>query len=235
MRIRINHVSKSYLDATRELQVLRDVTCEIPSGAAVAIVGRSGVGKSTMLQVLGGLDQPSSGEVLYDDLSITALSEVERTRFRGRNVGFVFQFHHLLPEFSALENVAMPLLIAGERESVALGRARDLLERVGLAERLTHRPSQLSGGEQQRVAIARALSPHPAVLLADEATGNLDLETGRVIQEVLRAEQRAEQCTMVLVTHNVELAAAMDMVFEMKPGGDLVLQPSRGGTGGAPL
>ncbi len=228
MRVRINHVSKSYHDATRELEVLRDVTCDIPSGAAIAIVGRSGVGKSTMLQVLGGLDQPSSGEVLYDDVSITALSEVDRTLFRGRHVGFVFQFHHLLPEFTALENVAMPLRIAGQGEALAHRRARELLVRVGLEDRLQHRPGQLSGGEAQRVSIARALAPHPAVLLADEATGNLDLETGKVVQEVLRAEQQSERCTMILVTHNVELAASMDMVFEMEPGGALV--PREGAT-----
>lgn len=223
MKIEMRNVSKHYQDATRRLSVLEQVSCELPSGAAIAIIGRSGVGKSTMLQILGGLDQPSSGEVLFDGHSITRMTERERTWFRGCYVGFVFQFHHLLPEFTALENVTMPLLILGRHREEADARARELLDRVGLSDRLTHRPSELSGGEQQRVAIARALAPQPAVLLADEATGNLDFETGRAIQELLRHEQRKARCTMILVTHNTELARSMDMVFEMVPGGNLTL------------
>jgi lipoprotein-releasing system ATP-binding protein len=177
-----------------------------------------------MLQILGGLDQPSAGDVLFDGCNITRMSERERTWFRGCHVGFVFQFHHLLPEFTALENVTMPLLILGRQRAAAEARARELLERVELGGRLTHRPSELSGGEQQRVAIARALASQPSVLLADEATGNLDFETGRAIQELLRQEQRQARCTMILVTHNTELARSMDMVFEMVPGGRLTLR-----------
>jgi lipoprotein-releasing system ATP-binding protein len=143
-------------------------------------------------------------------------------------VGFVFQFHHLLPEFTAVENVAMPLIIAGSNRVDATKRARTMLERVGLSNRMTHRPGQLSGGEQQRVAIARALIGSPSVVLADEATGNLDVDTGRSVQDVLRAVQQEDRCTMILVTHNLELAASMDMVLEMSPGGALAQLASKG-------
>jgi len=175
---------------------------------------------------MGGLDSPTSGEVRYGSLALSLLSEAARTAFRGKNVGFIFQSHHLLPEFSALENVAMPLLIAGEVEKEANQRAAELLERVGLADRATHRPGQLSGGEAQRVAIARALVTRPAVILADEPTGNLDVSTGREVQEVLLAAQRESGATMIVVTHNIDLARNMDTVLEMQPGGALrVLSP----------
>jgi lipoprotein-releasing system ATP-binding protein len=174
------------------------------------------------MHLLGGLDVPSHGRVTYDDQPISDLSSDERAAFRARKVGFIFQFHHLLPEFSALENVAMPLVIGGVSDEEALDVSAHLLGRMGLASRVGHRPSQLSGGEQQRVAIARALVAKPRVVLADEPTGNLDVTTAMEVQSVVLELNRELQNTLIVVTHNHELARSMDLVVEMMPGGQLV-------------
>lgn len=220
-RITLENVRKGYRDAARELVVLSGLTCEFPQDAAVAVMGRSGIGKSTLLHILGGLDRPSAGDVCYDGKSISSLRDEQLSRFRGENVGFVFQFHHLLPEFSALENVAMPLWIRGGADSEAVRRAQEMLEAVGLADRMTHRPSQLSGGEQQRVALARAMVGKPRVLLADEPTGNLDVHTAADIERLLLNMRREQKTTLIIVTHSEELARKMDVVLEMQPGGEL--------------
>jgi lipoprotein-releasing system ATP-binding protein len=222
MRIRAENLSKSYLDADRELTVISELSFVFPERGSVAIIGRSGIGKSTLLHILGGLDVPSSGRVFYDDLVVSQLSSDERAAFRARQIGFIFQFHHLLPEFNARENVAMPLIIAGVSDSEAYLCADDLLSRMGLESRLTHRPAQLSGGEQQRVAIARALIAKPRVVLADEPTGNLDVKTALEVQRVVLELNREIGNTMIVVTHNRELAQSMDLVVEMLPGGELV-------------
>ncbi|MCO6430182.1 MAG: ABC transporter ATP-binding protein [Deltaproteobacteria bacterium] len=221
MQIKVEQLEKKYYDAGGELRVLTGVNCEFPAGKSVAIVGKSGVGKSTLLHLLGGLDHPSAGRVIYGDQDIFSLAPEKLTRFRGANVGFIFQFHHLLPEFDAVENVAMPLTICGAQEGETKARATELLTAVGLSQRLTHRPSQLSGGEQQRVAIARALVTRPRVVLADEPTGNLDYATAGEVQELLTGICRQVGTTLIVVTHNQELAVALDEKYEMGPGGQL--------------
>lgn len=221
MKVRLENLHKSYKDARNELKVIESLTIEFKEGSSNAIVGRSGIGKSTLLHVLGGLDSPNSGTVYYDDVNIFTLNDEKLAKLRGQSVGFVFQFHHLLPEFSALENVAMPLLIAGVTDAEASERARELLTEVGLAERMDHRPGQLSGGEQQRVAISRALVVRPKLLLADEPTGNLDHNTANEIQTLLKNIGLRFNTTLIVVTHNTELANSMDYVYEMAPGGHL--------------
>ena len=221
MRIQITDLHKSYRDADRSLTVIESLTVEFPAGKSVAIVGASGVGKSTLLHLVGGLDRASSGKVFFDDTDITRLSGDALANFRGSHVGFIFQFHHLLPEFTALENVEMPLLIGGWTRSEAADRARELLERVGLAGRVQHRPSELSGGEQQRVAVARAVAASPAVVLADEPTGNLDVESAGEVQRLLLELNQATGGTLIIATHSHDLARSMDVVFEMVPGGYL--------------
>jgi lipoprotein-releasing system ATP-binding protein len=181
----------------------------------LAIVGPSGIGKSTLLHLLGGLDRPDSGSVRVDDRELTHLPADELARFRNRNVGFVFQFHHLLPEFTAAENVAMPGWIGRMNREEALKRAAELLAELGLAERIRHFPNQLSGGEQQRVAIARALLANPVLFLADEPTGNLDLATSEKVFDLMRECHNKRGLTSVIVTHNPELAARCDRIFEM--------------------
>lgn len=203
--IRAEGLCKVYGDSQPTV-VLDHLQLEVHSGEVVAIVGQSGVGKSTLLHILGTLDRPTAGRVFFAGRDVFALSEREQARFRNSEIGFVFQFHHLLPDFSAVENVMMPALIHGMRRSEARERARLLLERVGLAERLEHRPGQLSGGELQRVAIARALVMSPRAVLADEPTGNLDPETAAGVHELLLELNRAHGVTFVLVTHNEELA-----------------------------
>lgn len=222
MQVHIHNLTKSYRDADRELTVIKDVTFSFPERGSVAIIGRSGIGKSTLMHLLGGLDVPSHGAVLYDDLNVSAMSSDERAAFRARKVGFIFQFHHLLPEFSALENVAMPLTIAGVQDEEAWEVSASLLRRLGLEKREGHRPSQLSGGEQQRVAIARALVAKPRVVLADEPTGNLDVATAHEVQSIVLEMNRELQNTLIVVTHSPELARSMDVVVEMRPGGELV-------------
>lgn len=222
MRVEISQLTKKYQDADRELTVINGLTFSFPERESVAIIGRSGTGKSTLMHLLGGLDTPSSGSVRFGDVVISDLSSDERAAFRARNVGFIFQFHHLLPEFNARENVALPMIINGESESEAQRKAGEILEKVGLAHRSTHLPSQLSGGEQQRVAIARALVARPRVILADEPTGNLDIITASEIQKLLISMCKESESTLIIVTHNHELARSMDLVVEMLPGGALV-------------
>lgn len=224
MRVRIQNLSKSYQDADRTLTVIQDLSFDFPERGAVAIIGRSGIGKSTLLHLLGALDTPSTGDIFYDEKRINSMASDERAAFRARHVGFIFQFHHLLPEFSALENVAMPLTITGVSDEEAYGVAASMLERMGLSNRERHLPSQLSGGEQQRVAIARALIAKPRVVLADEPTGNLDVETAMRVQELMLEMNRELQNTFIVVTHNQELARSMDLVVEMIPGGGLTQQ-----------
>ena len=222
MKVSLNNVTKTFLDAGHELTVLNEVNFDFPAGKSIAIVGPSGVGKSTLLNILGGLERPSSGSVKIGSTSLAFLSEERLADFRGKNIGFVFQFHHLLAEFSAIENVAMPLLIAGESESVANSRADDLLDRIGLADRIDHRPGQLSGGEQQRVSVARAVIAKPPLILADEPTGNLDAATAASIRDILTELHKENNSTLVIVTHSLELAESLDLCLEMLPGGELI-------------
>ena len=210
---------KSFVDVGRPLTVLNGIDLTVEPGDRVAIIGASGSGKTTLLQLLGGLDELTSGEVIVNGLSMSDLGDAERGRLRNRALGFVYQFHHLLPEFSALENVAMPLLVRGERIPAAELAAREMLAAVGLAERLEHRPSQLSGGERQRTAVARALVTRPAVVLADEPTGNLDRPTGQRVFELLLELNAQLGTSLVVVTHDPDLAARMDRLFELRDGG----------------
>jgi len=209
-------LSKTYRNAEVPVLVFSGLDLVVEKGEMLAIVGPSGIGKSTLLHLLGGLDRPDSGRVRVDDLDLTSMSNDELARFRNRNVGFVFQFHHLLPEFTAAENVAMPGWIGKMQRDAALKRATALLSELGLTDRQRHYPNQLSGGEQQRVAIARALLPDPVLFLADEPTGNLDLATSEKVFDLMRQCHRKRGLTSIIVTHNPELAARCDRVFEMK-------------------
>ncbi len=211
-------IVKAYPTATGRLEVLRGADLDVAQGEMVAVVGASGVGKSSLLHVLGGLDAFDAGTIRLGDADIHTMTAEAKVRFRNRHVGFVFQFHHLLPEFTALENVEMPLRIAGIPAAERQERAQALLERVGLAGRATHRPSALSGGEQQRVAIARALVANPTVLLADEPTGNLDEETAADLHRLLRDMHGEQGLTSVIVTHNPVLAAACDRILRLEGG-----------------
>jgi lipoprotein-releasing system ATP-binding protein len=201
-----------------ELTVLDGVEIEVAAAEAVAVIGASGAGKSTLLHLLGGLDRPSSGEVLLDGRNLASLPERELAAVRNERIGFVFQFHHLLREFSALENVMMPQLIAGLEPSRAAERARELLEEVGLGARLSHRPSELSGGEQQRVAVARALANRPILLIADEPSGNLDTHTAEQLHDLFFRLRADHGVAMVLATHNRELADRADRILLLKEG-----------------
>lgn len=201
-----------------ELTVLDGVEISVAPGEAVAIVGASGAGKSTLLHLLGGLDRPTSGEVLVGGKSLSTLDERELARIRNDRIGFVFQFHHLLREFTALENVMMPLVIAGESRKVAEDRARELLDSVGLGKRLQHTARELSGGEQQRVAVARALANRPVVILADEPSGNLDTQTAEQLHDLFFQVRGEEGVAMVVATHNRELADRADRLLQMKEG-----------------
>jgi lipoprotein-releasing system ATP-binding protein len=211
-------LTKVYHGVGDVVTVFQNLDLTVHKGEMVAIVGASGAGKSTLLHLLGGLDQPTSGTVLLDNFDIFKNGELQLARLRNRRIGFVFQFHHLLPEFSALENVMMPLLIGGMKRSEAADRAQALLQRVRLAARLPHRPGELSGGERQRVALARALVTAPTLLLADEPTGNLDQETGEEVFALLRQLHIEEQLTSVIVTHNEELAAICHRVLRLAGG-----------------
>ena len=222
MKLEIKNLHKSFVDADKRLVVIDGLSFAFPEQASVAIVGRSGVGKSTLLHLLAGLDQADSGQILLNGTDIEAKKSEELSVFRGQNIGFIFQFHHLLSDFTALENVAMPLIIQGTSDSEALARAEEALKLVGLSKRISHTPGELSGGEQQRVAIARALVSKPQIVLADEPTGNLDIHTANEIGQLLREVQRQERTLMVIVTHSNDLAQTMDYVFEMLPGGNLV-------------
>jgi lipoprotein-releasing system ATP-binding protein len=209
-------LSKTYRHAEVPVAVFSDMNIAVERGEMLAVVGPSGIGKSTLLHLLGGLDRPDKGSIEVGGKRLTGMSNDELARFRNRNVGFVFQFHHLLPEFTAEENVAMPGWIGRIDSATALKRAAKLLAELGLAPRGRHFPNQLSGGEQQRVAIARALMPEPQLFLADEPTGNLDLETSERVFDLMRECHVNRGLTSVIVTHNPELAARCDRVFEMK-------------------
>ena len=211
-------IVKSYPVGGTSLTVLRDLDLQVEPGEMVAIVGASGVGKSTLLHVLGGLDRADRGTVSIAETMVTALADSELVAFRNRRIGFVFQFHHLLPEFSAVENAEMPMRIARLPAAEARPRAEALLQRVGLGERLTHRPGALSGGEQQRVAVARALAMRPSVLLADEPTGDLDEQTADALHALLREMHRDFALTSIIATHNPRLAAACDRVLRLEGG-----------------
>jgi lipoprotein-releasing system ATP-binding protein len=212
-------VCRSFREGSSTLDVLVRVQLQVARGERLAIIGASGSGKTTLLQILGGLDRPDSGVVEIAGRDIHALSELERSTLRNRSIGFVYQFHHLLPEFTALENVAMPLLVRRERTAAAAERARDLLLRVGLGERLNHRPHQLSGGERQRTAVARALVTSPALVLADEPTGNLDGRNAEQLFALMLELNREFGTSLVVVTHDSRLAARMDRVLELSGGG----------------
>jgi lipoprotein-releasing system ATP-binding protein len=216
--ISVSSLSKSYAVGGNRLSVLKDLDLSLERGEMVAIVGASGVGKSTLLHVLGGLDTPDAGSVRIDQVDLGGLSDEALVAFRNQHVGFVFQFHHLLPEFTALENAEMPLRIARRKAAECRERATGLLGRVGLAERLEHRPGMLSGGEQQRVAIARALVMRPTLLLADEPTGDLDEHTAETLHDLLKEMHREHGLTSVIATHNPKLAAACDRVLRLEEG-----------------
>ena len=214
----VRNLSKQFLHGGRTLSVLRGVDFELHPGEIASVVGASGAGKSTLLHVLGTIDLPSSGTILFDGADVTKLGAAALADFRNRQIGFVFQFHHLLPEFTALENVMMPGLILRLPRAECVARARGMLSRLGLADRLTHRPGELSGGEQQRVALARALLLHPRLLLADEPTGNLDTENSERVFRLLSELVKRENKALLLATHNPQIARASDYVHEMKDG-----------------
>ncbi len=219
-------IEKSYPTGTGgRLDVLKGASLTVQCGEIVAIVGESGTGKSTLLHILGALDRPDAGHVSFRGADIFKKGDRALARFRNESIGFVFQFHHLLPEFSALENVAMPALIRGRRMASARTRARQLLDQVGLADRASHRPSELSGGEQQRVAVARALMNEPGLILADEPTGNLDAKNAAVLHEAIMELSRVHGQTFVIVTHNPALAAICGRVLHLEEG-----QIATGGT-----
>src|SRR5574337_881084 len=211
-------LSKTYGNGYKRVEVLRGADLTVAKGSTVAIIGASGVGKSTLLNILGALDRPTGGEVLYNNEPVFRYDDKKLAAFRNKSIGFVFQFHHLLPEFTALENVMLPALIGGLGRNEANGRAEALLSEVGLSDRLNHKPGELSGGEQQRTAIVRALIQSPDVLLADEPTGNLDTRTGDEVFEVLRDLNRSKGTTMVIVTHNERLASRLDRRLKMTDG-----------------
>jgi lipoprotein-releasing system ATP-binding protein len=215
---KLSNIHKAYEKRSGEVEVLSGLDFEMVRGESVGILGSSGSGKSTFLHVLGGLDKPDSGRVESEAQDIYAMGEKRLAQFRNRTVGFVFQFYYLLPEFNAVENVMMPRLISGEPLKASRDEARAILERVGLSERMSHRPGELSGGEQQRVAIARALIMKPKVILADEPTGNLDEETGWKIFDLLMNVRSETGAGIVLVTHNPAIAARMDRRMELKAG-----------------
>jgi len=214
--IELRGVSKTVMSGGRPLTILHPLDLMISSGQLLAILGPSGSGKSTLLGLVAGLDEPSSGEILIDDVDITKLGEDALAKLRGEKIGFVFQFFHLVPSLTAFENILIPMEIAGRRDATA--RAKRLLEEVGLADRGHHYPSQLSGGEQQRVAIARALANDPPIIMADEPTGNLDSTTGKLIMQLLLDVRRMRQTTMILVTHDADLASLADSRLVLRDG-----------------
>jgi lipoprotein-releasing system ATP-binding protein len=216
--LRLDNVSRVYAEGSGTLEIFRNVSFTLKQGEVVALVGQSGAGKSSLLHMAGLLEASSGGEVTVAGAAVSSLGDAERTRLRRETIGFVYQAHHLLPEFSALENVVMPQLIAGKSQGQAETEAKRLLGSLGLSGRLTHRPSQLSGGEQQRVAIARALANHPRVLLADEPTGNLDPRTAAGVFDALIQIVRTEGTAALVATHNLELAARLDRALILHEG-----------------
>ncbi|MBW2630751.1 MAG: ABC transporter ATP-binding protein [Deltaproteobacteria bacterium] len=216
--IEIQQLTKTFIKNGARIEVLKGIDCSIARGESLAILGASGTGKTTLLQILGALDHPTSGRVLFDGTDIFEWDEPRRAEFRNKRIGFVFQSYHLLPEFTALENTAMPALINGVQLEYACKRGEIVLTKVGLGDRLTHKPGELSGGEQQRVAIARALMMNPDVILADEPTGNLDMKTGERVQDLLLDLGRSENTTLIVVTHNRLLADNMSRTINLKNG-----------------
>ncbi len=219
MILRTENIVKSYQNTKKvKLEVLRSVNIEIEENKISVIVGASGAGKSTLLHIMGGLDRPDTGKVFFNQQNIFDLTDDKLAKFRNKNIGFVFQFHHLLPEFTALENVAIPQMIMGKTLSSASKKAQELLDAVGMKERVTHKPAELSGGEQQRVAVARALANDPDIILADEPTGNLDSENSEAIHRILIDLRDKMGKTFVIVTHNPGLVNLADKVHEIKDG-----------------
>jgi lipoprotein-releasing system ATP-binding protein len=216
--LEVHELYKSYGTGAAKVEVLRGISLNVAAGETIALVGASGAGKSTLLHVLGTIDTPTSGTVRFNGEEIFTLGGAALAAFRNCAIGFVFQFHHLLPEFSALENTMMPLLIGGMKRGEAEGIAAELLRDVGLSHRLTHKPGELSGGEQQRVAIARALVRSPKLLLADEPTGNLDMKTSDEVHELLNEIHRKKGLTLIIVTHNEKLAAKMGKTIRLVDG-----------------
>jgi len=216
--IEIQQLTKTFIKNENRIEVLKGTDCSIARGESLAILGASGTGKTTLLQILGALDHPTSGRVLFDGADIFEWDESRRAEFRNKKIGFVFQSYHLLPEFTALENTAMPALINGAPIEYACKRGEIVLTKVGLGDRLTHKPGELSGGEQQRVAIARALMMNPDVILADEPTGNLDMKTGEKVQGLLLELCKSENTTLIVVTHNRTLADNMSRTINLKDG-----------------
>ncbi len=220
--IRYNELTKIFHDGEKDLRIIDHASFDFPTSGTVAIVGASGVGKSTLLLLLGALDSPSSGEIFIGDQEIGKLSSDALAAIRRDKIGFVFQFNQLLSDFTAIENVAMPLLLRGQGEKESMTLAEQALVSLGLEERVHHRPKALSGGEQQRVAIARAIVGRPPVILADEPTGSLDPETAKIVEGQLVSVVRELNGLLIVVTHNYSLAKSMDVVLEMKPGGQLI-------------
>ena len=218
MVIRAEGISRGFRQGPKRVEVLQDVNLEVPAGTSMAIVGASGAGKSTLLHILGGLDKPDKGDVFVDGQSLWQLGDRARSDLRNLRMGFIYQFHHLLPEFTALENVAMPLLIRGESPSDAGKKASDLLEKVGLGQRLDHKPGELSGGERQRAAVARALVGNPGLVLGDEPTGNLDERIANQVFDQLLELNSELNTSLILVTHDMRLAARMTQRFELHLG-----------------
>ena len=224
--IRAEGLGKTYAEGSLHTQVFDGLDFAVAKGETVAILGASGAGKSTLLHLLGGLDVPSAGEVFVAGQRMSALSDAARGRLRNKSLGFVYQFHHLLPEFTALENVMMPVLLAGQPTADASRRAQALLENVGLGHRLQHKPGELSGGERQRAAVARALVNAPACVLGDEPTGNLDEKTAAAVFELMLSLNREHRTSLVLVTHDRRLARRLDRVLELHEGKLRELAPS---------
>ena len=216
--VRAENLAKTYDSGDHRVTVFEALNLQIAAGEMTAIVGPSGAGKSTLLHVLGGLDRPTKGLVKIGEFDISKFTELDLARFRNQEIGFIFQFHYLLPEFSALENVMMPLLVARVSTAAARARATELLANVGLASRATHRPGELSGGEQARVALARALVNRPRLLLADEPTGDLDSKTSESIHKLLKEITQSQNLTSIIVTHNEKLAAICDRVLHLEDG-----------------
>ena len=216
--IRIENLNKTFLKDGLKIEVLKGLNLQIATGESLAVVGVSGSGKSTLIHILGTLDHPTSGAVLFDGVDVFTWPEQRLSVFRNQKIGFVFQLHNLLPEFNALENTMMPALIRRSPKAEARRKAEAILNEVGLGDRITHKPGELSGGEQQRVAIARALILEPEILLADEPTGNLDTETGKKIEEVLITLNRTKRITLVVVTHNESLAGRMSQQIGLRDG-----------------
>jgi len=216
--IQVRNLSKTFLKDGLTIEVLKELNLRIDTGESLAVVGVSGSGKSTLIHILGTLDHPTSGVILFDNVNVFTWPEQKLAAFRNKKIGFIFQFHNLLPEFTSLENTMMPALIRRMPKGEAKRRAEAILTEVGLGDRITHKPGELSGGEQQRVAIARALILEPEILLADEPTGNLDTETGKKIEEILVALNRTKRITLIVVTHNQSLADRMSRQIGLRDG-----------------